>query len=412
MAGSREKMKAMIEDDIAKGNYWTAAYMANQMILSGECENEAKEIKELCAQALQQLGYQSESGTWRNAYLSAAFELRNGKLQPDQTKSDQLDQMPPETLLDYISIFFDGERAAAKVKCDAILKVKANANTDNKDTYFAFVVKNGAILYYENPTDDYKEGRQTIAISFEELKSVAAGSYKGGYQILRDISNAQVLVASTKRFKYFNIIDRHDSQVLTKNYGEVDLRTEVKNCIALLEGCIGSTPDSSGYLNLKGENKTKWDRFYEILKTDTMVILDGDFFVPGDKTWGIGIDGKFKYFELYYTLYSLYRYLYRSYLNNDYGYMKCNFDENAFAKLKQSIVLLETYVADFYLCREDGSVEFEVGDANAWCYLHDKPECNTKLKFSVEEFFFELYKLYKALSSEANCVRKYLTRIP
>ena len=117
-------------------------------------------------------------------------------------------------------------------------------------------------------------------------------------------------------------------------------------------------------------------------------------------------------YELYYTLYSLYRYLYRSYLKNDFGYKKCLFDENTFVKLKQSINLLETYVADLYLCNSRSSVTLDIGDSNAWCYLHDKPECNTKLKFSVEEFFFQLYTLYKALSSEANCVRNYLTRIP
>ena len=126
-AGSKEKMLSMISDDIAAGNFWTAAYMANQIILAGD-EN-VSVAKDLCASALQQLGYQCESGTWRNAYLSAAYELRNGKLQPDPSTSDQLAQMPPETLLDYISIFFDGERTAFKVSYDGILKVKANVNT-------------------------------------------------------------------------------------------------------------------------------------------------------------------------------------------------------------------------------------------------------------------------------------------
>ncbi|WP_347707789.1 alkyl sulfatase dimerization domain-containing protein [Eubacterium sp. 1001713B170207_170306_E7] len=31
-----------------------------------------------CADALEQLAYQAESGTWRNAYLSGAKELRDG----------------------------------------------------------------------------------------------------------------------------------------------------------------------------------------------------------------------------------------------------------------------------------------------------------------------------------------------
>jgi alkyl sulfatase BDS1-like metallo-beta-lactamase superfamily hydrolase len=422
MAGSKEQMKVMIEDDIAKGNYWTAAYMANQMILSGECENEAKDIRELCATALQQLGYQSESGTWRNAYLSAAFELLNGKLQPDQTKSDQLAQMPPETLLDYISIFFDGERAAAKVKCDAILKVKANANTDNKDTYFAFVVKNGAILYYENPTDDYKNGKETIEISFENLKKVATGSYKvKEHNVLCDISNAEVLVANNKRFKYFDIIGRHDSQVQVKvkdketneeKTDTIDLRTEVCKCIKLLEKYTGNKPDSTTVHHLQNNDPLEWGKYYDYLKIQTNTILDGDFFIPGDNTMGIGTDNQFMDYELYYTLYSLYRYLYRSYLKNDYGYKKCLFDENTFVKLKQSVNLLETYVADYYLCNSGTYISLDDGDSNAWRYLHDEAESNTRVTFSADAFFFQLYKHYKALSNEVNYVRKYLTRIP
>ncbi|MGN8804553.1 MULTISPECIES: alkyl sulfatase dimerization domain-containing protein [unclassified Blautia] len=35
-------------------------------------------MKKRIAHALEQLGYQAESGAWRNAYLVAASELRNG----------------------------------------------------------------------------------------------------------------------------------------------------------------------------------------------------------------------------------------------------------------------------------------------------------------------------------------------
>ena len=36
--------------------------------------------RELGADALEQLGYQSEAATWRNAYLAGAMELRGGVL--------------------------------------------------------------------------------------------------------------------------------------------------------------------------------------------------------------------------------------------------------------------------------------------------------------------------------------------
>jgi alkyl sulfatase BDS1-like metallo-beta-lactamase superfamily hydrolase len=42
---------------------------------------EHREARSLSADAMEQLGYQAESATWRNAYLMGAHELRNGSLQ-------------------------------------------------------------------------------------------------------------------------------------------------------------------------------------------------------------------------------------------------------------------------------------------------------------------------------------------
>lgn len=41
-------------------------------------EPENKSAKNLLASAYDQLGYQSESGPWRDVYLTAALELRHG----------------------------------------------------------------------------------------------------------------------------------------------------------------------------------------------------------------------------------------------------------------------------------------------------------------------------------------------
>mgnify|MGYP002237647929 CR=1 FL=1 len=60
----------------------------------------------LCADALEQLGYQAESGTWRNAYLAAAQELRNNEEinSNEGNKSNALQQkMDVPLLLDYLA---------------------------------------------------------------------------------------------------------------------------------------------------------------------------------------------------------------------------------------------------------------------------------------------------------------------
>ena len=350
-----------------------------------------------------------------DSYLSAAYELVNKKLQPTQEKSDQLEQMPPETLLDYISIFFDGELAASKIYYDTLIDIqRKNKDGSVKNTYFEFVIKNGAILYYEITEDEYKNKEGDTVIDFNDLKNAAKGSYKETKEteeseescnILSDISNAVIDVASYKRFKYFDIIGRHDNEVMDSNGNRFDLKKEVNDCIQMLEKYVGTFIEDSSVVVLSEEDKQSWTKYSQLLKNDTRVILDSDFFIPGDASMGIGNDFQFMKYELYYTLYSLYRYLYRSYLKNDYGNKGNNFDEESFAKLKQSIVLLETYVADYYLCQNGYSVDFENGDFEAWKYLNNYSTTSlAQSSLTVAVFFEELYRRYKELSVEINSI--------
>jgi alkyl sulfatase BDS1-like metallo-beta-lactamase superfamily hydrolase len=406
-AGSKEKMLTMIKDDIDAGNFWTAAYMANQIILARGDDKNVKDAKDLCASALQQLGYQSESGTWRNAYLSAAYELRNGKIHSKRSSSDSTAQMPAETLLDYISIFFDGERAASKISCDMYLKVTEDVST----SYFLFVVKNGAILYHkvENADQIKAISGSATMVTLQDLRLVAAGKYTGSCGVLKQISKAMVSI-DCDRFKCFDIIDKHDGEVLfekdknaktdEERYEKVDLKKEVEDCIKLLEKYTDKFKKEDDVVHFSEKDIPLWNRYYNLLKVQTQVILDGDFFIPGDATMGIGNDNQFMSYELNYTLYSLYRYLYRSYLKNDYGYKFIDSDKSTeFVKLKEKIVLLETYVADFYLSKSNDEVDLEEGDALAWCYLNND-DSTTDVSFSVAYFFGQLYNLYKKFSNE------------
>ena len=63
--------------------------------------------RDLAARAFEQLGYQAESATWRNAYLYAAQELRNGvmKLPPRPILSpDLLGAVDTNILFDFIAV--------------------------------------------------------------------------------------------------------------------------------------------------------------------------------------------------------------------------------------------------------------------------------------------------------------------
>uniref|UniRef100_UPI0023B8515C alkyl sulfatase dimerization domain-containing protein n=1 Tax=Stenotrophomonas maltophilia TaxID=40324 RepID=UPI0023B8515C len=65
-----------------------------------------REARELGAAALEQLGYQAEAGTWRNAYLMGAMELRSGVMRRaggSTVTAEMLSAIPLDLLFDYIA---------------------------------------------------------------------------------------------------------------------------------------------------------------------------------------------------------------------------------------------------------------------------------------------------------------------
>lgn len=65
----------MAKADFDKGEYQWVAEVTNTIVFADPANTDARL---LCADALEQLGYQAESGPWRNEYLTAAQELRYG----------------------------------------------------------------------------------------------------------------------------------------------------------------------------------------------------------------------------------------------------------------------------------------------------------------------------------------------
>jgi alkyl sulfatase BDS1-like metallo-beta-lactamase superfamily hydrolase len=73
--------------------------------------------RELLADAFEQMGYQAESGVWRNFYLSGATELRNGVQRlsaPNAASPDLVRAMPIDTFLDFLGVRLNGPKAVGK----------------------------------------------------------------------------------------------------------------------------------------------------------------------------------------------------------------------------------------------------------------------------------------------------------
>jgi alkyl sulfatase BDS1-like metallo-beta-lactamase superfamily hydrolase len=73
--GGAEAVLKRGRDDFAAGQYRWVASVMSQLVFADPLN---KDARNLGADALEQLGYQSEAATWRNAYLLGAAELRGG----------------------------------------------------------------------------------------------------------------------------------------------------------------------------------------------------------------------------------------------------------------------------------------------------------------------------------------------
>lgn len=77
LAGGPDKMIDNAQKAFDQGDYrWTAEVLKH--VVFADPQN--TKARNLAADALEQLGYQAESGPWRNEFLVGAYELRNGLL--------------------------------------------------------------------------------------------------------------------------------------------------------------------------------------------------------------------------------------------------------------------------------------------------------------------------------------------
>ena len=154
--------------------------------------------RELCADALEQLGYQAESGTWRNAYLTGALELRLGN-QTTQAKvanggADVRQSMTGDMILDFIDIATD---AVAAQDDDLTLNLILS---DTGDTYF-IKRRSGVLLVYPGMTDDSADCRLTCS------KLQLMGMMMGNQEVFGNIRTEGDATVPVRLVKYMTAYD-------------------------------------------------------------------------------------------------------------------------------------------------------------------------------------------------------------
>ncbi len=111
--GGADAVLARARDDFERGEYRWVAQVVNHLVFADPANQAARDLQ---ADALEQLGYQAESGPWRAFYLTGAQELRNGSPHLPGLRGsvsvDVMRAMTPAMVLDDCAVKLNGPLAA------------------------------------------------------------------------------------------------------------------------------------------------------------------------------------------------------------------------------------------------------------------------------------------------------------
>ncbi|WHI49627.1 alkyl sulfatase dimerization domain-containing protein [Microbulbifer sp. MLAF003] len=198
MGGAANIIKQAKRDYDAGEYRWVAEVL--DRLVSAEPNNRA--ARDLLADALEQMGYQQENGTWRNFFLSGAKELRDGIERlpvPLTASADTIRSMPTELIFDYLGIRLNGPRATGK-------KISININLPDIKERYSLVLEN-AVLNYGPPVND---PHSSVTIKREDLNDIILGTATiqekmedGSIKIVGDVGQLKTLLSLMDRFDFW-----------------------------------------------------------------------------------------------------------------------------------------------------------------------------------------------------------------
>lgn len=153
--GGAGAMIARAREDFAKGEYRWVADAMSQLVFSDPSN---KEARELGADALEQMGYQTESATWRNAFLFGAHELRVGppRMPPGAPKNaDIVAALTLDLFFDFLGVRLNGDKAEGKT-------IVLNWTFPDTNERYLLNLENCALTYLADKHSDSADAHVTI----------------------------------------------------------------------------------------------------------------------------------------------------------------------------------------------------------------------------------------------------------
>jgi alkyl sulfatase BDS1-like metallo-beta-lactamase superfamily hydrolase len=194
LAGGPEALLAKARAAYDAGDFRWVAEVVNHLVFADPADAEARTLQ---ADALEQLGYQAESGPWRGFYLTAAMELRNPRppaAEPRQGAAGQIRALPADQLLDSLTVRLNGEKAGERTLAFNL------AFTDTAER-FLVRVENAVMHHYAGRT---APGAPTVSLARATLASLVLAEVK--------LDSAEVKIDADDGVfaEFLSLLDRFD----------------------------------------------------------------------------------------------------------------------------------------------------------------------------------------------------------
>lgn len=197
LAGGTAKATSAARDAFGRGEYRWAAELLDAVV---SADKDSKEAKELLARTYEQLGYVAEASTWRNSYLTAADELRNGPPKKGVDRSflvDALMQTPMERFFEAMAAGLDGPAADGKdLKVNVVF-------TDLKESYVLWI--ENAVLHFRKAAPD-ASANATLTLTRPIFVKMMAGTAGVKDTLLSD--DLKVAGSKIDLVRFFSLVDK------------------------------------------------------------------------------------------------------------------------------------------------------------------------------------------------------------
>jgi alkyl sulfatase BDS1-like metallo-beta-lactamase superfamily hydrolase len=169
LAGGADALLAHAQGAFDEGDYRWVAEVVNHLVFADSANQAARDLQ---ADALEQLGYQVESATWRNAYLTGAQELRNGppRSRPAGARPGMAVALTIDMVFDAIAIRLKSEDVAG----EHVVVNWAFTDLDGDDASWILALENQTLHYVRGRHDS--EATVTVTIAKDLLLAIIGGA--------------------------------------------------------------------------------------------------------------------------------------------------------------------------------------------------------------------------------------------